>query len=185
MPLCSWLGQWTLWSGEQHTAHDSMLPCNQQQRQQRFLLSGSTFSISSEHHNSVHVCLQAATSPCEVLAAPLQLRGTGRQHIVAAMARDASISSAAAPRRIILWFRNDLRLRDNVIVHQAVQKVKAQEYDEVRRGSCRLLSQATTVQHNGWLLYVWLRLLYAWLRFESSNMCRRFCMLHALNGQQS
>lgn len=43
----------------------------------------------------------------------------------------ASSSEAAGPRRIILWFRNDLRVRDNVIVHQAVQKLKAKEYDEV------------------------------------------------------
>ena len=37
-----------------------------------------------------------------------------------------------APRRVILWFRNDLRLRDNAIIHNAVQKVQAKEYDEVR-----------------------------------------------------
>jgi hypothetical protein len=40
--------------------------------------------------------------------------------------------AAGGARRIVLFFRNDLRLRDNVIVHQAVQKVKAGEYDEVR-----------------------------------------------------
>ncbi|KAF6262584.1 cryptochrome DASH1 [Scenedesmus sp. NREL 46B-D3] len=34
-------------------------------------------------------------------------------------------------RRILLWFRNDLRLRDNVIVSEAVQKVQSGEYDEV------------------------------------------------------
>jgi deoxyribodipyrimidine photolyase len=37
----------------------------------------------------------------------------------------------AAPRRIILWFRNDLRLRDNAIIHTAVQKLQAKEFDEV------------------------------------------------------
>lgn len=40
-------------------------------------------------------------------------------------------NGGTAPRRIIIWFRNDLRLRDNVIVHQAVQKLQAEEYDEV------------------------------------------------------
>jgi deoxyribodipyrimidine photo-lyase len=39
--------------------------------------------------------------------------------------------TGAGARRIVLFFRNDLRLRDNVIVHEAVQKVKAGEYDEV------------------------------------------------------
>lgn len=39
--------------------------------------------------------------------------------------------AGGGPRRIVLFFRNDLRIRDNVIVHQAVQKVKAGEYDEV------------------------------------------------------
>jgi deoxyribodipyrimidine photolyase len=39
---------------------------------------------------------------------------------------------ALPPRRIVLWFRNDLRVRDNAIVHQAVQKLQAKEFDEVR-----------------------------------------------------
>jgi hypothetical protein len=44
---------------------------------------------------------------------------------------------ALPPRRIVLWFRNDLRVRDNAIVHQAVQKLQAKEFDEVRHyGSC-------------------------------------------------
>jgi deoxyribodipyrimidine photo-lyase len=42
------------------------------------------------------------------------------------------MTAPAAPRRIVLWFRNDLRLRDNAIVHQAVQKLQAKEFDEVR-----------------------------------------------------
>lgn len=40
-------------------------------------------------------------------------------------------SVEGASRRIVLWFRNDLRLRDNAIIHQAVQKLQAKEYDEV------------------------------------------------------
>jgi deoxyribodipyrimidine photo-lyase len=70
----------------------------------------------------------AATRPAA--AAPVQLRVRGHSHSVAAMA-DGQTGGGA--RRIVLFFRNDLRLRDNVIVHQAVQKVKAGEYDEVRR----------------------------------------------------
>jgi deoxyribodipyrimidine photo-lyase len=42
------------------------------------------------------------------------------------------MGSPAGPRRIVLWFRNDLRLRDNAIVHTAVQKLQAKEFDEVR-----------------------------------------------------
>jgi hypothetical protein len=41
------------------------------------------------------------------------------------------MATSSDPRRIILWFRNDLRLRDNVIIHEAVQKVQAGEYSEV------------------------------------------------------
>lgn len=40
---------------------------------------------------------------------------------------------ALPPRRIVLWFRNDLRVRDNAIVHQAVHKLQAKEFDEVRQ----------------------------------------------------
>jgi deoxyribodipyrimidine photolyase len=42
------------------------------------------------------------------------------------------MTDPAAPRRIVLWFRNDLRLRDSAIVHQAVQKLQAKKFDEVR-----------------------------------------------------
>lgn len=31
----------------------------------------------------------------------------------------------------MLWFRNDLRLHDNYIVHEAVNKIKSKEYSEV------------------------------------------------------
>lgn len=84
--------------------------------------------------------LQATASQSAAVAAPLQLRSRGRQYCVAAMTGGGD-SDSSGPRRIILWFRNDLRLRDNAIVHQAVQKVKAKEYDEV--------SQMTTVSNAG------------------------------------
>jgi deoxyribodipyrimidine photo-lyase len=41
-------------------------------------------------------------------------------------------AASSSPRRILLWFRNDLRLRDNVIINEAIQKVQAGQYDEVR-----------------------------------------------------
>jgi deoxyribodipyrimidine photolyase len=41
------------------------------------------------------------------------------------------MTTGAAPKRIILWFRNDLRLRDNAIIHQAVRKLQAKDFDEV------------------------------------------------------
>jgi hypothetical protein len=44
----------------------------------------------------------------------------------------AAAAGGAKPRRIVLWFRNDLRLRDNAIVHTAADKIRAKEADEVR-----------------------------------------------------
>jgi deoxyribodipyrimidine photolyase len=41
------------------------------------------------------------------------------------------MTTGAAPKRIILWFRNDLRVRDNAIIHQAVRKLQSKEFDEV------------------------------------------------------
>jgi deoxyribodipyrimidine photo-lyase len=49
----------------------------------------------------------------------------------AAAAAAAGEGSARPRRRIVLWFRNDLRLRDNAIIHAAVQKLAAAEFDEV------------------------------------------------------
>jgi deoxyribodipyrimidine photolyase len=40
---------------------------------------------------------------------------------------------AAGGQRIVLWFRNDLRLHDNQIVHEAAQKIASKQYKEVRR----------------------------------------------------
>lgn len=48
----------------------------------------------------------------------------------------------------MLWFRNDLRVRDNVIIHMAVQRIKAEEYDEV--GADKLFAHGAAV--------VWLQL---------------------------
>ena len=38
---------------------------------------------------------------------------------------------AAGGQRVVLWFRNDLRIHDNQIVHDAAQKVAAKDYKEV------------------------------------------------------
>jgi hypothetical protein len=88
-------------------------------------------------HHALQVLgqLPALTATSPVAAAPVQLRVRGHSHSIAAMA-DGQAGGGA--RRIVLFFRNDLRVRDNVIVHQAVQKVKAGEYDEVR---CKLHEQ--------------------------------------------
>jgi len=37
------------------------------------------------------------------------------------------------PRRTVLWFRNDLRVHDSVTVHEAAQRVKNGQSDEVWR----------------------------------------------------
>eukprot|EP00879_Flechtneria_rotunda_P024160 GHRR01025606.1.p1 GENE.GHRR01025606.1~~GHRR01025606.1.p1 ORF type:complete len:260 (+),score=90.08 GHRR01025606.1:202-981(+) len=44
---------------------------------------------------------------------------------------ESARATSSKPRRIVLWFRNDLRLRDNVIVDEAVQSIRSKEYDEV------------------------------------------------------
>lgn len=64
------------------------------------------------------------------------LRASGRRFFVTSTAATMAAGDGAAQvgsgrRRIVLWFRNDLRLRDNAIVQEAVTKIKAQEYDEV------------------------------------------------------
>lgn len=57
------------------------------------------------------------------------------RHLCCALMADASAEPAnSGRRRILLWFRNDLRLRDNVIINEAVHKVQTGEYDEVRLG---------------------------------------------------
>nr|QIQ49259.1 DASH cryptochrome [Volvox carteri f. nagariensis] len=41
------------------------------------------------------------------------------------------MAAAGCGKRVVLWFRNDLRLHDNYIVHDAVQRVKRGEASEV------------------------------------------------------
>ena len=40
-------------------------------------------------------------------------------------------ASSAAGRRVILWFRNDLRLHDNAIIDEAVRSVRSGAASEV------------------------------------------------------
>lgn len=81
--------------------------------------------------------LCAAQAPKQAAAAvspSIAVRPISRQYCVTAAAGTAGSMSGSpsGPRRIILWFRNDLRLRDNAIIHTAVQKLQAKEFDEVR-----------------------------------------------------
>ena len=41
-------------------------------------------------------------------------------------------ATADGPRRTVLWFRNDLRVHDSATIHEAVQRVKAGQTDEVQ-----------------------------------------------------
>lgn len=41
------------------------------------------------------------------------------------------MATAGGGQRLVLWFRNDLRLHDNYIVHEAAQRVKRGEASEV------------------------------------------------------
>jgi hypothetical protein len=87
-------------------------------------------------HPVVPLCALAVQIPKQAVAvgAGVVIRPSSRQYCVTAAAGSAaSMGSPAGPRRIILWFRNDLRLRDNAIVHTAVQKLHAKEFDEVKR----------------------------------------------------
>ena len=52
------------------------------------------------------------------------------------------------PRRTVLWFRNDLRVHDSVTVHEAAQRVKNGQSDEVRQ---QLGAQALRGQFAGGL----------------------------------
>ena len=66
-----------------------------------------------------------------------RLRVQGPHHSLQSMTAAATGPAAdgTKPRRIVLWFRNDLRLRDNVIVRTAAEKISAKEADEVRPGA--------------------------------------------------
>ena len=49
-------------------------------------------------------------------------------------------TGAEAPSRTVLWFRNDLRVHDNAIVHEAAQRVKTGQSQEVQcLPACRVL----------------------------------------------
>ena len=52
--------------------------------------------------------------------------GRGRRICVAAMAKGSQ------SKRVVLWFRDDLRLRDNYTVASAAKMVKAGQASEVR-----------------------------------------------------
>ncbi len=91
--------------------------------------------------------LAAAVTAGKVALLRLRSSGaSGHRFCVTAMAEGTSTPAAVAagPRRIILWFRNDLRLCDNVIVHQAVQKIKTQMYDEVIKANAAATSPSNT-----------------------------------------
>jgi len=53
-----------------------------------------------------------------------------RSFKVTAMAVDSS--AGAGKRRVVLWFRNDLRLHDNYCIEEAVRKVQSSAVEEVR-----------------------------------------------------
>ncbi len=43
----------------------------------------------------------------------------------------AAAGGSGSSKRMVLWFRNDLRLHDNAIVAEAVKAVRAKQVDEV------------------------------------------------------
>ena len=65
--------------------------------------------------------------------------------IAAAASTGAKMSQPGGPRRLVLWFRNDLRLHDNPMVSSALQKLKAKEVDDV---SPRLTQHPTAKANN-------------------------------------
>ena len=67
------------------------------------------------------------------LRIPLHHRQQRQQRFVAVMA--TTQAAAGSGSRLVLWFRNDLRVHDNVIVHEAAQRVRAGKADEVRYSS--------------------------------------------------
>ena len=77
-------------------------------------------------------CLKAAHLCKGHLTQPLRT-GRGRLICIAAMAKGSQ------SKRVVLWFRDDLRLRDNYIVASAAKMVKAGQASEVRTQPPRLL----------------------------------------------
>ncbi|MEW5306438.1 MAG: hypothetical protein WDW36_008901 [Sanguina aurantia] len=58
-------------------------------------------------------------------------RGTFTVVMAAINGASSGPATAGSAKRLVLWFRNDLRLLDNYIVHEAVNKIKKGEYSEV------------------------------------------------------
>ena len=70
-------------------------------------------------------CFKAAHFCKGHLRQPLSA-GRGRRICIAAMAKGSE------SKRVVLWFRDDLRLRDNYTVASAAKMVKAGQASEVR-----------------------------------------------------
>ena len=77
-------------------------------------------------------CFKAAHFCKGHLQQPLSAGG-GRRICIAAMA------NGSKSKRVVLWFRDDLRLRDNYTVASAAKMVKAGQASEVRSQLPRLL----------------------------------------------
>ena len=72
---------------------------------------------------SLGYCAILQVGSRQTLRVPLQQRQQRQQRFVAVM--------AASGNRVVLWFRNDLRLQDNAIGHEAALRVRAGKADEV------------------------------------------------------
>lgn len=75
--------------------------------------------------------------PCRSLQLPSGAGATSQPRTSPAVRQARSLcvrvmATAGGGKRVVLWFRNDLRLHDNYIVHDAAQRVKRGEYSEVR-----------------------------------------------------
>lgn len=60
---------------------------------------------------------------------------------------DSNFQEARKNSRIILWFRDDLRLHDNPTVHAAVTRVRSKQASEVGVHS-RILLDSTAKKHD-------------------------------------
>ncbi len=87
-------------------------------------------------------CFKAAHFCKGHLRQPLSA-GRGRRICVAAMAKGSQ------SKRVVLWFRDDLRLHDNYTVASAAKMVKAGQASEVRS---QLVSAAPFVMLPGWVI---------------------------------
>lgn len=133
--------------------HASLHPCPQAPRCRGSLRSSSTSSSTSTPR---HLAAAAATSALAhvvvlcgyssnssarpaISAATKQQRCTVRRistrAIMAATAGAAGAAAAAGKRRAVVWLRNDLRVLDNPLLHEAAQLSAGRKVDEVGRGS--------------------------------------------------